>query len=442
MTTYDRAAAGVYTPDPDYDLPAERDKLMTKLRRDLMIEHGVTDLIEEAARWTVAKEFSDPSQMALNYAGKAPISLRIGQDIALAATVRDTEPRSNGHLVHTTGGVVGTVRDVFPAFGRTLEPPVHLNERPPCFPQAGCQHAHSPTMRTLTIKNGTYWNCAEIPIVLSGNAIIRDFSPARARLVQAYDTDAVWVMGKARVIEGQAIVLPDYGPAFNICHWTADWLIRSATVRAEECTALVPTLTQQWQRDTLALIGFKRVVEVPRFTAVIADELIATSDQAEVAHPASKAAPWAIQYLRQELSAKPPWDWPTKIYISREDALGRKMLNEDALLSGWLTALGYTKVVLSRMSFVQQAMLFTGATHVVSMHGAGLTHILFAEHLKSVVEIFAGDYGTPAFYVLAAAGGARYATYREPAVIHGERPQLDSIMLDVDDFMVRARDYL
>lgn len=442
MTTYDRACAGIYSPNMDHDLPVEKARLMQTMRHALATECGVTDPAEEFARWTVAQELLYPSEIAWNYSSRGPISLRVGQDTALAAVKSDIEPRSNPQLTYTTGAEVGIVTEIFPAVSRVFELPTHLAERPPCFPVQGGQYGYSPLMSTLTIRNGIYWNCAEVPVVLSGQAIVKDFSPVRAKLAQAYDIDANTVLQNAVPIEGPAIVLQDYGPAFNICHWTADWMTRSATVDAEKCTAIVPILTQQWQRDMLQKIGFRRVVEVPRHTAVIAEELIVTSDQRDVAHPASKAAPWAVDYMRQKLSNATPWEWPNKIYVSRDDALGRKMLNEKDLLADYLEPLGYTKVTLSRLSLAHQIGIFGAATHVVGMHGAGLTHLIYAKNLQSVVEIFAGEYGTPAFYVFAAASGARYATYKEPSIIRGERPQLDSINLNIKDFMARTVDRL
>jgi hypothetical protein len=73
-----------------------------------------------------------------------------------------------------------------------------------------------------------------------------------------------------------------------------------------------------------------------------------------------------------------------KIFISREGAKTRKLLNAEKLmiaLKGWET------VMLETLSIKDQVRCFSEASHVVSTHGAGLANLLWCEPGTKVIEI-------------------------------------------------------
>jgi hypothetical protein len=73
-----------------------------------------------------------------------------------------------------------------------------------------------------------------------------------------------------------------------------------------------------------------------------------------------------------------------KIFISRDDAPARKLINAEEVfmaLQGWET------VTLTGMSTKKQIELFSSASHVISTHGAGLTNLLWCQTGTKVIEI-------------------------------------------------------
>jgi len=178
-------------------------------------------------------------------------------------------------------------------------------------------------------------------------------------------------------------------------------------------TGIKPTLIinpnpTRWQRESLRLLGYepddcllwnwsrikvKRLV-VPSYRRV--QELI---------------SPSACRWLRQRFvsnlpdveSEKQPFS--RRIYIIRTKTTGRRIINEDEVLSV-LTRFGFVAYTLENMSFADQVRLFSQAEMVVAAHGAGLANIMFAQNLK-VIELF-GAYGTAAYFVLSKALGFDY----------------------------------
>jgi capsular polysaccharide biosynthesis protein len=96
------------------------------------------------------------------------------------------------------------------------------------------------------------------------------------------------------------------------------------------------------------------------------------------------------------------------LYISRNKATRRRLLNEDVL---WprLASIGFERFYLEDHSFADQIRLMQQASWVVAPHGAGLTNALFCPAGTTVVEIADPAFPNPNFYAMCAALGHPYA---------------------------------
>jgi hypothetical protein len=78
---------------------------------------------------------------------------------------------------------------------------------------------------------------------------------------------------------------------------------------------------------------------------------------------------------------------PRRIYVSRDDARLRRVLNESEILP-LLNEAEFEPVALSRLPIGRQVSLFRHAEAVVAPHGAGLAHIAWCRPGTRVVEFF------------------------------------------------------
>jgi capsular polysaccharide biosynthesis protein len=86
---------------------------------------------------------------------------------------------------------------------------------------------------------------------------------------------------------------------------------------------------------------------------------------------------------------------PKRIYISRERALGRRMLNESEVFSFLEKEYKFVKVFSEDFSISEKAIIFSNAEIIVAPHGGGLTNIVFCSDGCKVVDIFPpGDFDT------------------------------------------------
>ena len=86
-------------------------------------------------------------------------------------------------------------------------------------------------------------------------------------------------------------------------------------------------------------------------------------------------------------------DLAEKIYISRRDSVRRRLTNEQEL-EDRLSENGYRIVEMATIPFWKQVALAASAREIMGPHGAGLSHILFAQPGTKVTELLPITDGT------------------------------------------------
>ena len=88
---------------------------------------------------------------------------------------------------------------------------------------------------------------------------------------------------------------------------------------------------------------------------------------------------------------KPNNTYSKFIYISREDALYRRVLNEYELLNS-TNFYKFQKIVPTKLSLLEQMYIFNNAEIIIGAHGAGLSNLLFCNENCKVIEIVTNQF--------------------------------------------------
>jgi hypothetical protein len=169
-------------------------------------------------------------------------------------------------------------------------------------------------------------------------------------------------------------------------HWHFDNLIQLRGIEQFKCQTgtkpiliVSPNLTD-WQFETLEIMGYDED-DLVAYDAPVAqvDQLVVVSDQ--------RPRPRAVRWLRKAL--EPSCDESSngnRIYLSREDAKRRRVLNETEVVE-CLDKYSFTKFVPGEHSIREQIRTLSNAEAVVGPHGAGLTNLLHCPEDAKVLEL-------------------------------------------------------
>lgn len=127
-----------------------------------------------------------------------------------------------------------------------------------------------------------------------------------------------------------------------------------------------------------------QIFRLPNNPTALTKVLYLSPISRHIGHP-GYISPWCVDVLNR-LTARIPPASQEKLFISRKDATGRQLLNEDQVYS-LLEPLGYSYVRAGELSFEKQVELFKGASHIVGVFGAGLTNIVFCQAGTKVLMI-------------------------------------------------------
>ena len=210
------------------------------------------------------------------------------------------------------------------------------------------------------------------------------------------------------------IVIGDRFATANLCHFLLDHVTRLALYDAicsvGEALVIGPSLVTDYQRRIVDRLGIASYQGTSERCIIRAKRLLVSETcKRTFVHPAHLGAKWALSYLKDRLVFSLDGRRADgRIYISRRDASVRFIRNEEVILSK-LQAYGFEEVILSRYDYDEQLAFFARATHIVGMHGAGLTNIVFCPPGAHILEVCHPVSGTGAYAVTASTLDIHYA---------------------------------
>lgn len=206
----------------------------------------------------------------------------------------------------------------------------------------------------------------------------------------------------------------------NYWHWTVDILTQLEAIEYyQHKTGIKPKLIVEphlrtWQKESLKLLGYNSEDLIPwQNQTTIVKKLIVPSfrrsyDEIKFHGEISvTACRWLRTHILNNLSdiSEPNHFVTTKIFISRRQALGRRVINEFEVMN-FLSNLGFKSYVLEEMNYSEQVKLFAQAEIIIAPHGAGLTNLIFADN-PIIIELFSTYLGRE-FVNLARGLGFKY----------------------------------
>ncbi len=184
----------------------------------------------------------------------------------------------------------------------------------------------------------------------------------------------------------------------NYSHWFTAHIPKLLLLRDRGMLedVLMPTDPSMIMEDSLRLIG----IDVGQFRTYEPDAMVEAKELTILG--TDRFRPELLQSVREAFWTRPPAAPQRRIYISRAKAPRRQLLNEDEI---WriLEPEGFERVVMEDLRFAEQVALMRETRILFSIHGAGLTNMMFCAPGTHVVEVADLSFPNPNFYAVASA---------------------------------------
>lgn len=234
--------------------------------------------------------------------------------------------------------------------------------------------------------------------VRSGHTIV-DGRVAREPIFRSYAFPSAEELNEAVVSDPQRVVLPLASAKMkNYCRYWTDsiaklYVCERASALRERVGAgpvqiVAPKLKLPFQREAADLLKAHSPVRIQKKARLVRGRSLNATGFVFGGQQVGRIVRDFSEHLQSVIPAAAPEVGSSGLlYVSRNEARMRRLLNEEAILPA-LRDLGFEIIRPGEMPLATQVEKFRNARVVLAPHGAGLTNILFCRPGTTLIEIF------------------------------------------------------
>ena len=297
------------------------------------------------------------------------------------------------------------VKEIIPEHSIFLNPlnsPNNIDKVPSVFRDQG-ESKKFPKAHLCFFKNARIVN--ENGVVISyDNKVFADFTSELGKPIEEYEVFKSYINKPQFRKECLATITST--DIHGYFHWIFESLPRLKLLEEvidEIDYLIVPFNLKKFQLDTLNHLGFSegKLLKLKDGNHLQCDKLYVPS----LPIGSASWSKWACDFLRESFIPEDVAEPHRLIYISRNDALYRKIINEEEV-EDYLQEIGFEILQMSELPFLEQVKICAEARIIVGPHGAGLSNTVFCQNAK-ILEIFSPSYNV-SFRILANQCGNEY----------------------------------
>ena len=301
-----------------------------------------------------------------------------------------------------------------PALGAAIElyPAEPVRFLPHPFGEKEGSIVTSKPAHVFELRDIDFWARYGGSVVTSDNRLLADLSP-EVWGVENHPIFSTFRLPKSRRLAGHTAICVTPEAPGNYYHWLVDLLPRVALLkkvagRFDNFDQIVINGSgASYEKDSLAALG------VPSSKVLFADRQdrfrILRATIPSMDHSSKIVAPWKIRALREIRNTllDVTHSTPKRIYVSRERAAVRRVVNETELVT-ILREAGFNLIEVELLPWAEQVRWFSNADMVIAPHGAALANIVFCQPNTLIAEIGTRAGYRDFYWRLAASASLRY----------------------------------
>jgi capsular polysaccharide biosynthesis protein len=255
-------------------------------------------------------------------------------------------------------------------------------------------HKYCSEFFVAELKNTKILDTDHVVTVIKNNKIIKQlsFDPLKREI---HPSLTIFCYPQPIFLKGKTLLLATPGAQNNYFHFTLDLLQKIGF--AKECgysidefdNILINKILYDFQRDLLKIFGVpeNKIVETMPNSFFHCEKVVIPSHSP---HNYFGFSYINSTILNELISFKKTHSH--RIFISREKANGRRIVNEGDLMN-LLGPLGFETIYLENLTVIEQVQLFKNAEVIITPHGAGTANIIYSNPGTVLIEIH--DIGAP-----------------------------------------------
>jgi hypothetical protein len=244
-----------------------------------------------------------------------------------------------------------------------------------------------------SIKNGRYCQYNLIPTILDSTNTIIDGAQRHPFYYNPWKNDYHYPLLsckkilKPRKIKGKVLSIATDGGHDGYFHFIARIIpklsvLEELNISLDEFTAIIINGPEtKYKLSALSELG------IPQEKVIFADDGMHIEAEYLFFVPRIRYHKMGLDYVREKFIDHNQQVSSNNIYLSRKDALHRKLIGEEALEQKLQSEAGFTSSQFTGKSLSDQANTIYNADKILSLHGAGLTNVIFAKEGSTLIEI-------------------------------------------------------
>ncbi len=291
------------------------------------------------------------------------------------------------------------VKEIIPEHSVELKRLNHTtDEICPAFSECGKSYQF-PKAYLCFLKNARVVN-ENGAIISYDNKVFADFTSELGKSIEEHEVFKSYI--KKPQVRSECLATITSTGNTGYYHWIFESLPRLKLLEKvidEIDYLIVPYNLKRFHLETLDLLGFheEKLLRIKDGDHLLCENLFVPS--------LPSISKWACDFLRGSFIPEDAAEPHRLIYISRKDALYRKIINEEEV-EDYLREIGFEIVQMSELTFSEQVKTCAEARIVVGPHGAGLSNTVFCSNAK-ILEMFSPSY-VGGFWILANQLGNEY----------------------------------
>jgi len=247
-----------------------------------------------------------------------------------------------------------------------------------------------PALGLLISQNGLIWRHSFLGPFQDGflssiKAIVDRPLPDGTRAHYFYERR----LGRAPRVSGEWLLIANSDQP-NFGHYMLD-IVPLVHLGARICVPMLTWTLKPWQRQLLARLDVQSglIREIDPRTVFLEHAIVSNRHSgvaSQNAHPQHREAFSLI--LSNVRNHAPSAEYPRRILICRSIRNSRNIRNRKSVIDA-LSALGFTAIQPEKLTFDEQAMLFSNAEIIVAEFGAAIANVVFCRTGATIVEIIA-----------------------------------------------------